>query len=100
MVLGLPFLRTPSERPAVGGVDAADGVTEQRMAGQPEDISTDEPANWALLLTMADAVEWADGEAELFMVDPGAISSAVFELTSDERRALVQLLEAELEGGL
>ena len=70
------------------------------MAGQPEDISTDEPANWALLLTMADAVEWADGEAELFMVDPGAISSAVFELTSDERRALVQLLEAELEGGL
>ena len=101
VVLGLPFLRAPSERPAVGGLDAADGAAGQTTAaGQPEDISTDEPADWALLLTMADAVEWADGEAELFMVDRRAISRAVFELTLDERQALVQLLEAELEGRL
>ena len=97
LVLGLPFLRAPSERPVVG----ADGDAERIVAaGQPEDISTDEPADWALLLTMADAVEWADGEAELFLVDRRAISSAVSELTSDERQALVQLLEAELEGRL
>ena len=101
VVLGLPFLRIPSERPAVGGIDATDGVAERTMAtGQADDISADEPADWALLLTMADAVEWADGEAELFMVDRRAITSAVFELTSDERQALVQLLEAELEGSL
>ena len=34
------------------------------------------------------------------MVDREAISSAVFELTVDERRALVRLLEAELENSL
>ena len=101
VVLGLPFLRVPSERPAVGGIDAADGVAERTMAtGQADDISADESSDWALLLTMADAVEWADGEAELFMVDRRAITSAVFELTSDERQALVQLLEVELEGSL
>jgi anti-sigma-K factor RskA len=89
VVLGLPFLRAPSERSAVGGLDAADGGARQTTtAGQPEGISTDEPA------------DWADGEAELFMVDGRAISTAVFELTLDERQALVQLLEAELEGML
>ncbi len=101
LVLGLPFLRALSERLGGGGVDGSDGVSERTMVGsQADDISADDPADWALLLTMADTIEWGDGETELLMVDRQAISTAVFELTSDERQALVQLLEAELEGGL
>ena len=96
-----PSPRPPSEGVAVESGDGANGVVEQSMvAGQTDGLSTDEPADWTLLLTMADAVEWADGGAELFMVDRRVISDAVFELTADERQALVQLLEAELEGSL
>lgn len=101
VVLGLPFVRALSERPTVGRIDPANDVAGRPVAaGQTENISVDESADWALLLTMADAVEWADGEAELFMGDRRAITGAVFELTSDERQALAQLLEAELESGL
>ena len=101
VVLGLPFLRVAFERRAVGGADATAGGAEWTMAsGQADEISAGEPADWALLLTMADTVEWAEGEAELFMVDRSAITSAVSELTSDERQTLVKLLEAELEGSL
>lgn len=98
VVVGLPSLRPPSERLVVG---SGDGVAERSMlVRQADGISADEPADWALLLTMADAVEWADGGAELLMVDRRAINGAVFELTLDERQALVQLLKAELEGSL
>ena len=101
VVLGLPFLRAPSDRQAIGAGDSVDGAAERTIAaGLADDVSADEPADWALLLAVADAVEWADSETDLFMVDREALITAVFELTSDEQQALVQLLEAELEGSL
>jgi hypothetical protein len=64
---------------------SGDGFAERSMlVSQADGISADEPADWALLLTMADTVEWADGGAELLMVDRRAINGEVFELTLDE----------------
>ena len=97
VVFGLPriLLDRPTIEPEV------DSVMLQTALDSPEDeIPATAPADWALLLTMADTVEWLEEEADLLMVDREAISSAVFELTVDERRALVRLLEAELENSL
>ena len=58
-------------------------------------VPIDEP-EWALLLEMVDAVEWADGDTDALMLDPGAIDGVMFLMSADERRALAEPLEAEL----
>ena len=81
--------------------DTADRPTvdtdRTREVAAVETTLSDEPA-WRLLLTAADAVDWQSVDDELWAVDPGAVAGAVSRLSADERRDLVQLLEAELEG--
>ena len=76
---------------------SATGAANEAHLTEPSGAAplTDEPA-WALLLDMVDAVEWTDGDTDLLMLDHGAIDGVVFQLSADERRALVDLLEAEL----
>ena len=97
VVLGLPRLFL--DRPAVER-EANTPLIQTSAVDEENDIPAGAPADWALLLTMADTVEWLEDEVDLLMVDRDAINSAVVELTADERQALVRLLEAELEDSL
>lgn len=96
VVLAVSFLRGLSDRPTVGSVDGASGGDDAtRRVAPAVDAGSNEPADWVLLLTMTDTIDWADGDVELWLVGPEAISRAVFELNPDERQVLAELLEAE-----
>ena len=60
----------------------------------------DDAADWTLLLAVAESVDWMEAETDLLGVDRQTVEEAVFELSDDERRTFVQLLEAELQGSL
>ena len=47
---------------------------------------------------MVEAIEWEDGDPDAPFVDRQTIDGALLQLSADERRELVRLLEAELSG--
>lgn len=96
VVVGLPLRERPREDQTVAGV-RDDAVINRAPIGTGQGPApTDEPA-WDLLLTVADTVEWKDGESDRWLVDPSTVEGAVSRLSAAERRDLVRFLEAELE---
>ncbi len=89
VVIGVSVLRGPDDDLGLNVVTDDLGV----------DVS-DDAADWTLLLAVAESVDWIEAETDLLGVDRQTVEEAVFELSEDERRTLVQLLEAELQGSL
>ena len=74
---------------------------ETTAALSTTDVGTtqvDAESDWALVLTMVEAIEWEDGDPDAPFVDRQTIDGALLQLSADERRELVWLLEAELSG--
>ena len=86
--------RSAAETVIVGDVSEGSASEVAR-----DGVVLEAPADWALLLAMTDSVEWAVDDADLLMVERRAISATWSELTTDERRVVVELIAAELEGG-
>ena len=81
--------------------DGSDTLGGDVVAGEEmpvvEDLPLmDEPADWAWLVAMAETVEWDETDTDALMVDRRTLDREVFALSSEERRTLVRLLEAEL----
>lgn len=78
-------------------------VSEVGAEGPPTDEAqtdaAETPADWALLLAMAETVEWGEDVADVLMVQRRVISDMFSELTADERQLVAALIAAELEGG-
>lgn len=93
------------ERPARSGVPVSRAaVVADAGIDEPDDsddndlgaIESDEA--WAIVRTVADAVEWDDdGAAAGLFARPGWAERAAQTLTADEREALFQLLKTETE---
>ena len=94
VVVGVSFVRT--------GAGPGNAHVPSRLLAELEGVdeaSNGGTADWTLLLTMAETVDWREAETDLLMVDQHTVEAAVFDLSDEERRALVQLLEAELQEG-
>ena len=96
VVVGLSMLRDPPGRVEVVSDSVGNGGAVELT--DPRRGATDE-VDWTLLLAMADAVDWQDSDTDGLLVGRQAIDGAVLQLSDDERRELVQLLQAELQGG-
>jgi hypothetical protein len=91
------------ERPARSGAPAAgpaavvaDAAGDDHDDSELGDIESDEA--WAIVRTVADAVEWDDdGAAAGLFARPGWAERAAQTLTADEREALFQLLQTATE---
>ena len=91
VVVGVSVLRGPDDDLGF------DVVTDDLGLGVD---GLDDAADWTLLLAVAESVDWMEAETDLLSVDRQTVEEAVFALSDDERRTLVQLLEAELQGSL
>ena len=95
VVVGSSILQRSERPPQVTGaappveVSGSDGL-------EPPDLA-DLPADWALLLTVADTVDWEDADTDLLLGDSDAVDVLVSELSDEEQRTLVQLIEVEME---
>ena len=105
VVVGFSLVRDAGNGP--GGGVMTDGSTpggvadETTAALSTTDVGTtqvDAELDWALVLTMVEAIEWEDGDPDAPFVDRQTIDGALLQLSADERRELVRLLEAELSG--
>jgi hypothetical protein len=85
--------RNASETPSSGG--AAPAIAEQIDLISPAPADAD--ADWALVVDMADGVDWDTAAAAGFGVRPGAAEHAVLQLSREEQSELLRLLRAELE---
>ena len=105
IVVGFSILRDASND-ATGGVvtdganlDAVtDGTTDGLSATDVWTTQVDAESDWALVLTTVETVEWEDSDPDALFVDRQTIDAALLQLSADERRELVRLLEAELSG--
>ena len=105
VVVGLSVLRDASRgsdgRVVTDGATPG-GVTDATPAAlSVSDVGTtqdDAESDWALVLTMVEAVEWEDDDPDAPFVDRQIVDGALLQLSADERRELVRLLEAELSG--
>ena len=105
VVVGFSWLRDAGDGPGGGVVTDGStprGVTDEVTAAlNGTDVGTtqvDAESDWALVLTMVEAVEWEDGDPDAPFVDRQIVDAALLQLSADERRELVRLLEAELSG--
>ena len=105
VVVGFSLLRDAGNGPGGGVVtdgSTSGGVTDETTAAlSTTDVGTtqvDAESDWALVLTMVEAIEWEDGDPDAPFVDRQTIDGALLQLSADERRELVRLLEAELSG--
>ena len=106
VVVGVSMLRDAGDagNDATGGVvtDGAnagagtDGTTDALGATDVGTTQVDAESDWALVLTIVEAVEWEDSDPDALFVDRRTIDVALLQLSADERRELVRLLEAEL----
>ena len=101
-VSGVMF-RSPTEEVRLG-VDRLAALQELGLSSadaKPELFESwgDEPG-WALVVTVAQGIEWWDelGAAGL-LISSSAAERAVLQLSTEGRRELARLLQAELEGG-
>ncbi len=98
VVVGVSLLRAPGAEPT--GPLETDGLgvsAPDASAMTGDGLGGSGAADWTLLLTVAESVDWREAEADLLVVDRQTVEEAVFELSDDERRTFVRLLEAELQ---
>ena len=101
VVIGVLLVRTPNDGRGVPvvtddrRVQVSDVIADDDGFDQPSTHADD--ADWTLLLTVAESVDWMEADTDLLVVDQETVEEAVFELSDDERRTLVRLLEDELQ---
>lgn len=100
-VSGVMFRSTEEVRLGVDRLAALQELGLGSEDAKPELFESwgDEPG-WTLVVTVAQGIEWWDepGAAGL-LISSSATERAVLQLSTEERRELARLLQAELEGG-
>jgi hypothetical protein len=81
------------------------GVTAQVNAQAATDVANarsssaalDDDASWALIGDLASQMDWDEASAAGLIAKPGAAENAFGQLTQDEQRAAVELLQEEMK---
>jgi hypothetical protein len=81
---------THDTHPGIAATNANATDTGAAAAVDPSD------EDWAMMMSVAEEATWDDAESLSIEVRPATVERALNELSSDERRTLVQLLNAEL----
>jgi hypothetical protein len=89
-----------TDAPSAGASASAAGAAARRVDASTlgDDARGGEQAEteWALMVRMADEVQWDEVESPSMYVRPATVDHALNELSSDERRMLLRLMQAEL----
>jgi len=86
------FLHIP--RPAPQAIPITAGQTAEAVPAP----ALQDDASWAVMDELASQVDFDEASAAGLNVKPGAADEAVAQLSQDERRELVELLQRELRG--
>lgn len=98
MVGTVMFRSADQAAPVERAVASVEPRAESAAAVDAPEV-TDESAEWALVLEVAESLDLQDVDEVGLAVRQGAVERAVLELSADERRELGRLLQSALKSG-
>jgi hypothetical protein len=92
-----PQVPGPASRVAGGDVASVGHVQSPIDSGDPiEPLELSDDASWAVMGDLASQMDWDEAAAAGLVVTPGAAEGALSQLSGDEQRAVVEILQQEM----